>query len=136
MKTLEESFQDAVKNICTNHHKIIDDWCQAYLAQLHGLGIEIRPGCFTLNQMPFNEGPNVGYKYWFTLGTNHMKDDFTLENTLKKNFETNIKGLFEEACAIFFDENLGDPEFEFCLNIIQTTTTYLQSKRKKRKPTT
>lgn len=31
-----------------NHHKIIDDWCKAYLAQLYEEGVDIKPGCFSL----------------------------------------------------------------------------------------
>jgi uncharacterized protein YecA (UPF0149 family) len=57
----EELFKKAVQEIASNHRKIIDDWCKAYLAQLYEEDIDIKPNCFTLFQKEI-EG---GYKYWF-----------------------------------------------------------------------
>lgn len=128
----DTTLQEAIKDICTNHHRIIDDWCKAYLSELYGLGIALKPGCFTLNQMQVNENGNIGWKYWFTIKENNMD---RLEKTLEENFEANIKDLFEESCKILFDEKLCEHEFEFCLNIIQTTTTFLKARRNRRKNT-
>lgn len=43
-----DPIQKAVREISRNHHKIIDDWCKAYLAQLYEEGVQIKPGCFEL----------------------------------------------------------------------------------------
>lgn len=125
MPSLDEKFQEAIRNICANHHKIIDDWCKAYLAELYGLGIDIRPGCFTLNQMQVNEEGKAGWKYWFTIKGKTMEEH---------NFiETTIKEMFDSACKIIINEKLDDAEFELCQNTIQTTLTYLKAKRRKEK---
>jgi hypothetical protein len=56
-----------VKNISENHHKIIDDWCKAYMAQIYQEKGSIKPGDFILNQQAVNEEGKFGFKYWFTL---------------------------------------------------------------------
>jgi hypothetical protein len=69
----DELLDKIVEEISSNHRKIIDDWCKAYLAQLYEEGIDIKPGCFILNeQVPtFNTGKNcMVRKYWF-----EMKED-------------------------------------------------------------
>lgn len=116
--------QEAINNICTNHHKIIDDWCKAYLAELHGLGIALKPGCFTLNQMQVNENGNIGWKYWFTIEGRTMNEYTFIEKTIKE--------MFENACKLIITENLDEPEFNLCKNTIHTTLTYLAGKREKK----
>lgn len=56
-----------IKNISDNHRKIIDNWCQAYLAELYQCGVDINPGCFTLVEQQDLELDNgkLGKKYWF-----------------------------------------------------------------------
>lgn len=66
----DDIIQKLVADIANNHRKIIDDWCKAYLAELYEQGVEIKPGCFTLNeQVPtFNPKTNcMVTKYWFEL---------------------------------------------------------------------
>ncbi len=69
---MNQSLENAVQDIATNHRKIIDDWCKAYLAQLYEEGVDIKPGCFTLcEQVPtFHEEQGcMVKKYWFELGS-------------------------------------------------------------------
>lgn len=120
MPYLDEKLQEAIDNICTNHHKILDDWCKAYLSEIYELGLELKPGCFVLNQMQVNEEGKIGWKYWFTLKENNMN-----EAALKST----IQDMFESACEIIMKDNIDDIEFELCLNTIHTTLTYLKGKR-------
>lgn len=74
----EKSLSKVVQEISQNHHKIIEDWCKAYLAQLYEEGYEIKPGCFTLNeQVPtYNINQNcMVKKYWFEIGTPHFDNE-------------------------------------------------------------
>lgn len=61
----EDLIQECVQKIQQEHHKIIDDWCKAYMAELYEADESIRPGDFILNQQQMN-GKYVGFKYWFT----------------------------------------------------------------------
>lgn len=55
---------EVTQKIETQHRKIIDDWCQAYLAKEYELGNDIHPGCFVIEQSPLGfEDNKVGYKY-------------------------------------------------------------------------
>lgn len=67
---MDELLEKAVQEIARNHRKIIDDWCKAYLAQLYEEGIDIKPGCFTLNEQNLDNtyGSKVGKRYWFEKG--------------------------------------------------------------------
>ena len=57
-----------VKEISENHHKIIDDWCKAYMAELYERGFEIKPGNFILNEQELHERDGKMIKrYWFSL---------------------------------------------------------------------
>jgi hypothetical protein len=56
--------EEAVCLIRTQHHKIMDDWGKAYLAQLHKEGVIIRPGCYTLYEQEVT-GERFSKKYWF-----------------------------------------------------------------------
>lgn len=56
--------EEAVQIIMRDHHKIIDDWAKAYLAQLHGEGVIIRPGCYILYEQEVT-GERFSRKYWF-----------------------------------------------------------------------
>lgn len=90
----QESFDDdilssVVRDISDNHHKIIDDWCKAYLAQLHQEGIQIKPGNFTLNE----QVPTVHIgkdcfvkKYWFEPGTPQFDDTKKVESFTSANW--------------------------------------------------
>jgi|SRR6185503_9461591 len=66
---------EAVKQITENHHKIIDDWCKVYMAQLYQEGHDLLPGCFTLNEQNGMELSNgkIGKRYWFEKGVPHYK---------------------------------------------------------------
>lgn len=123
MESLQYNLDEAVREISTNHRRILDDWCKAYMAELYELGLEIKPGCFTLNQMQMNDGGLIGWKYWFTFKGKTMDEHMIIETT--------IKDMFDNACNLIMNENLDDAEFELCKNTIQTTLTYLNSKRKK-----
>lgn len=73
------NFQDeidkAVLNIKSNHNKIIDDWCKAYLAQRYKEGKSIDVGSFTLCQQNLSWAQNeVGFKYWFEDGKPNYND--------------------------------------------------------------
>ena len=62
----EDLIQKATQEICQNHRKIIDDWCKAYLAQMHEEGHDIKPGCFILCEQEFGEYNGKWCKrYWF-----------------------------------------------------------------------
>jgi hypothetical protein len=66
----ENTIENVIKDIRENHHKIIDDWCKAYMAQLYQEGHEIKPGCFTLlEQAPTYEDGKFVSRHWFKYGT-------------------------------------------------------------------
>jgi hypothetical protein len=78
MDNSDEIVQKVVKEISENHHKIIDDWCKAYLAQLYEEGKGIKPGCFTLiEQVPtLHDGLDCMVKrYWFEKGVPEFDKD-------------------------------------------------------------
>ena len=67
----QKKLDDAVQNIQKNHAQILENWCKAYMAQLHEEGVEIKPGCFTLvEQVPtYHPGKDCMVKrYWFETG--------------------------------------------------------------------
>lgn len=65
----EEQIQNAVNEIRTQHDKIIDDWCKAYMAQRHQEGKSIDVGSFTLCQQNLSwEQNKCGFRYWFEDG--------------------------------------------------------------------
>lgn len=67
-KKQEEFFEKAVREISQNHHKIIDDWCKAYLAHLYKEGVDIKPNCFTLfHKQPSGLTGDLKHEYWFEL---------------------------------------------------------------------
>ncbi len=77
MTEMKDLFEKAIQNIAQNHRKIIDDWCKAYLAQLYEEGVQIKPGCFTLNeQVPtFHKAQDCMVKrYWFEVGKPNYND--------------------------------------------------------------
>lgn len=63
----DELLEKAIQEIASNHRKIIDDWCKAYLAQLYEEGVELKPGCFTLVEERDIRLDNgfMGKKMWF-----------------------------------------------------------------------
>ena len=75
---MDELLQKVVDDISKNHRKIIDDWCKAYMAQLYEEGVEIKPGCFTLNEQEPTH--HIGKeclvkKYWFEPGIPKFDND-------------------------------------------------------------
>lgn len=65
----QDAIEKAVHDIKTNHDKIIDDWCKAYMAQRYKEGMSIDVGSFTLCQQNLSWAQNeVGFKYWFEDG--------------------------------------------------------------------
>ncbi len=65
----QDEIEKAVNDIRTNHNKIIDDWCKAYMAQRYKEGKSIDVGSFTLCQQNLSWAQNeVGFKYWFEDG--------------------------------------------------------------------
>jgi hypothetical protein len=61
----QSAFDKIVKEIMDQRHKIIDDWCKAYLAQLYEEGVDMKPGDFILVEQDVTEGPFYCKKYWF-----------------------------------------------------------------------
>ena len=56
---------EAISNIKNNHAQILDDWCKAYMAQLHGEGVDIKPGCFKIIEQELHEdNGKLVKKYW------------------------------------------------------------------------
>ncbi len=71
----DEALEKAVHGIRSNHNKIIDDWCKAYMAQRYKEGKSIDIGSFTLCQQHLSWAQNVvGFKYWFEDGTPKFDD--------------------------------------------------------------
>jgi hypothetical protein len=67
---MDDAIEKAVKDIMENHHKIINDWCKAYMAQIYQETGSIKPGDFILNEQVamFHKGENcMAKKYWFEL---------------------------------------------------------------------
>ncbi len=64
---LQKKINESIIDIQKHHHKIIDDWCKAYLAQMYEEGHNLKPGDFVLNEMECKEYGVFGRKYWFTL---------------------------------------------------------------------
>jgi hypothetical protein len=67
---MDDKIQEAIDNIIQNHHKIIDDWCKAYMAQIYKEKGSIKPGDFILCEQvrSFNKMNNcLVKKYWFEL---------------------------------------------------------------------
>jgi hypothetical protein len=64
----EKIFEKIVEDVTKNHHRIIDDWCKAYLAHLVEEGIELKPNCFTLfHKQPSPIKGDMVHEYWFEL---------------------------------------------------------------------
>jgi hypothetical protein len=61
-----ETIQKIVEEISNNHHKIIDDWCKAYMAQIYCEGHGIKPGNYCLHEQDVYENGKFGKRYWFT----------------------------------------------------------------------
>jgi hypothetical protein len=64
----DELLEKVVQEIASNHRKIIDDWCKAYLAQLYQEKGSIKPADFILcEQVPtYHKGQDCMVKrYWF-----------------------------------------------------------------------
>ncbi|MEN8236127.1 MAG: hypothetical protein ABFQ95_01040 [Pseudomonadota bacterium] len=53
-----------IDRLIINHDKIINDWCEAYLAKEYQDGKDIHPGMFTIIQQPYSDHSNFGYKYF------------------------------------------------------------------------
>lgn len=65
-----------VEQISSQHHKILDDWCKAYLAKEYELNQHIHPGCYTIIEQVLAY-PQIGNKYFIRKNT---KDEFLLKN--------------------------------------------------------
>lgn len=68
---MDDILDKIVQEISQNHNKIIEDWCKAYLAELYEAGVEIKPGCFTLNEQVPIYHDKLGLmvkRYWFERG--------------------------------------------------------------------
>lgn len=67
---MDDRINKAAEEISRRHREIIDDWCKAYLAQLYEEGVDIKPGCFTLNEQHMDSvaGSVLGKRYWFEKG--------------------------------------------------------------------
>jgi hypothetical protein len=68
---------EIAKEVRENHHKILSDWCKAYLAQHYKEGHEINPKMLTLNEQQNFDLSNgkVGNRYWFELGVPYYKPE-------------------------------------------------------------
>jgi len=70
----QEIIHKAVNDISTNHAKIIDDWCKAYLSKSYQERGEISPGSFILNHKPsYSLSGEITNRYWFE----EKKPEFT-----------------------------------------------------------
>jgi hypothetical protein len=78
MNNLQEEFEKAIQDILSNHRKIIDDWCKAYMAQRFEEGKSIKPGSFTLCEQveTYHKGKDCMVKrYWFENGIPEFDKD-------------------------------------------------------------
>lgn len=65
---IETFIEKKIKEISSNHKKILDDWCKAYLAHLYKEGMEIKPNCFTLfHKQSSGITGDMIHEYWFEL---------------------------------------------------------------------
>ena len=82
MDEMQNTLEKVCKQISENHHKIIDDWCKAYLAELYEEGHTIKPGNFALceQEATLNSDGFLGKKYWFRFKT---KEDFNMTEWTK-----------------------------------------------------
>lgn len=61
---MRDIIEEVTQKIATQHRKIIDDWCAAYLAKEYELGNDIHPGSFVIEQSPLQfDQHEFGYKY-------------------------------------------------------------------------
>lgn len=118
-KHYSKNIECVIENIQKNYHKIMDDWCKAYLAKEYELGNGIHPGSFTIIQQPINDPKNFGYKYFIRPNTEEeirIKENLIEEGItetpipIEKKDEPTILNpqdmynLFEndpESCAMF-----------------------------------
>jgi len=75
---------EIARNIQKHNRKIIEDWGKAYLAELYESGIEIKPGCFVLNEQFTSDIKNFGKKYWFSIKTKEFSDLAEVGEVLNK----------------------------------------------------
>lgn len=75
----DELIEKITKEITEYHHKILDDWCKAYMAQLYQEKGSIKPGDFVV----YEQMTSTGYKFWFEPKDQNMSDDFTYPYKLK-----------------------------------------------------
>lgn len=91
---MKEKLDEIVNKIINNRDKIIDDWCQAYLAEISAEGVEIKPGCFSLYEQDVNDKDFFGKKYWL------KKNPFPFERitSLRTAHDALIRIRNEMAC--------------------------------------
>lgn len=116
------NFQDAIdkvtQEIQSNHYKIIDDWCKAYMAQRYIEGKSIDVGSFTLCQQNLSWAQNeIGFKYWFE----DRKVDLSIEPPCqvdeKINMEEKLK-CFElawEDMVRLYKEHKSGCDCKYCI---------------------
>lgn len=118
-----------VSEISINHHKIIDDWCKAYLSQLHKEGVDIKPGCFRLIEKNCLDLDGSYFKkYWFEKieekeERNYFylvvcKNRFDLVRYVKQKFnEKPIYSIQEKEKEIIIESDEGCYRFNLVNNL-------------------
>lgn len=102
--------EKVTRQIRENHHKILDDFCKAYMAELYAKGIKVNPGDLVLNeQLPTmdKEKDCLVTKYWFAPakpGFIEEKEDLVNNEFLKnilfdflRDVSTEFQGRLDEG---------------------------------------
>jgi len=76
MNEHDDLLEKAVSKIRDQELKILDDFAKAYLAAefLSGHDLAWCVKNIQLNQQKVNEGEKFGYKYWYSLKEEHVKN--------------------------------------------------------------
>ncbi len=107
---MDKVLQDAIDEISRNHRQIIEDWCKAYMAELYEAGVQIKPGCFTLNEQHLDNvgGSVLGKKYWFEFG----KPDYSQDGWIKiseKSVDENRIHFLTDGKTVFIKGTVMQP---------------------------
>jgi|AntAceMinimDraft_17_1070374.scaffolds.fasta_scaffold305482_1 protein associated with RNAse G/E len=65
---VDAAIEKAVRKISNDHKKILDDFCMAYLACTYEKTGRIPLSEITLYEKDFQDGNEIGKKYWIELG--------------------------------------------------------------------
>lgn len=111
----KENYEKVVEEIRQDSHKVIDDWCKAYMAQLYQEGHDIKPGCFTLcMQVPtYHKGSDsMVERYWFELGTPVFDDKPSVPWNETEDGKQRLLDLLNETYWFHEDGTITEKENE------------------------